>query len=101
MKYKCDACGNCICYSEPKEDWGLPEKDMCLYEVGFPVNWRKVRKTVRAKRPVQQRKADKPLCGNYNQCTIPSIGGDCGGEGSKNVGQCSCYKNPAARSAVA
>jgi hypothetical protein len=42
-KYKCDACGNCVCYSEPKEDWGLPEKDICLYDVGFPVNWRKVR----------------------------------------------------------
>ena len=53
-KYKCDACGNCTCYSEPKEDWGVPKNDMCLYEVGFPVNWRKVRKKVRAKRPVQQ-----------------------------------------------
>jgi hypothetical protein len=44
-KYKCDACGNCVCYSEPKEDWGLPE--ICLYDVGFPVNWRKVRVVAR------------------------------------------------------
>lgn len=39
-KYKCDACGNCTCYSEPDEDWGVPNK--CLYENSFPQNWKKV-----------------------------------------------------------
>ena len=51
-KYKCDACGNCVCYSEPKEDWGVADK--CLYDVGFPVNWRKVRKqqtTAKVRKP--------------------------------------------------
>jgi hypothetical protein len=41
-KYKCDACGSCVCYSEPKEDWG--PANCCPYDVGFPENWRKVRK---------------------------------------------------------
>jgi hypothetical protein len=53
-RYKCDACGNCVCYSEPKEDWGTA--DICTYDVGFPVNWRKVRKTAhntRRRKPVK------------------------------------------------
>jgi hypothetical protein len=45
FKYRCDACGNCVCYSLPKEDWGVA--DVCLYDGGFPVNWRKVRSTRR------------------------------------------------------
>jgi hypothetical protein len=46
-KYKCDACGTCVCSSEPEEDWGIAE--ICLYDVGFPVNWRKVTKTNKEK----------------------------------------------------
>jgi hypothetical protein len=41
FRYECNACGNCICYSKPKEDWGLPVKDKCLYNVGYSANWRK------------------------------------------------------------
>jgi hypothetical protein len=52
--YKCDSCGNCVCYSEPEKDWGAPRS--CLYDVGFPVNWRKVLKTVRRCAPLNRQR---------------------------------------------
>lgn len=42
-RYKCDACGNAVCWVYPREDWGLPTRG-CLYDVGVPVNWRKIRR---------------------------------------------------------
>jgi len=39
--YKCDACGSCVCWCHPTEDWGVA--DNCMYDVGVPVNWRKAR----------------------------------------------------------
>ena len=59
------------------------------------------RPTVRAKRPAQQRKADKPLCGQFAKCKSHSEMAYCGGVGSGAVSQFGCYRKPAARSAVA
>jgi hypothetical protein len=57
------------------------------------------RKTVRAKRPVQHRKADMPLCRKADICP-DVIQRYCGGGGSGAVSQLGCYRR-AARSAVA
>ena len=41
--YKCDACGNAVCWVHPREAWGLPTRG-CMYDVGVPVNWRKAKR---------------------------------------------------------
>jgi len=60
---------------------------------------KEARPTVRAKRPVQQLKTDKPLCGLHSKC-VESVPRYCGGKGSANFSQLGCYKYPAARSVV-
>jgi hypothetical protein len=58
------------------------------------------RPTVRRKPPVQQRKADMPICRKYAKCIWHGPNGYCGGNSSGKVLQLGCYSK-LARSAVA
>ena len=74
----------------------LPAEKVGLYRC---LNTKETGRTVRAKRPAQQRKAEMPICSTYKRCKHSIKGGYCGGKGSRDVCQMGCYKP--ARSSVA